>query len=67
MAIGLDDQDSNADPLDPTKEIRLHLPLQTHLLLHQLKIVHNQSIHDAIVAALRLYFQRHPVGLGVEV
>ncbi|MBI2076897.1 MAG: hypothetical protein HYT80_00800 [Euryarchaeota archaeon] len=54
------------DAFDPSKEIRLHLPLQTHLLLHELKIRRNQSIRDAVVAALELYFKAHPVEAGAN-
>jgi hypothetical protein len=46
------------------KEIKLQLPLRTHVNLHSMKLLHNQSIRDSVVAALERYFRANPVDGG---
>lgn len=43
------------------KEIKLQLPLKTHVNLHSMKLLKNQSIRDSVAAALDRYFQSHPL------
>ncbi|MBI2076896.1 MAG: hypothetical protein HYT80_00795 [Euryarchaeota archaeon] len=43
------------------KEIKLQLPLKTHVSLHSMKLIRNQSIRDSVVAALDRFFQAHPL------
>jgi hypothetical protein len=43
------------------KEIKLQLPLRTHVNLHSMKLLKNQSIRASVVAALDRYFQAHPL------
>ena len=45
----------------PLKEVKLYLPIQTHVSLHSLKLLRSQSIQASVVAALRSYFDHHPV------
>lgn len=43
------------------KEIKLQLPLRTHVSLHSIKLLKNQSIRDSVVVALDRFFREHPV------
>lgn len=44
-----------------TKEIKLQLPLRTHVNLHSIKLLKNQSIRDSVVVALGRFFEAHPL------
>lgn len=52
---------NGAELLDKSKEIKLQLPLRTHVSLHSIKLLKNQSIRDSVVVALERYFRDHPV------
>jgi hypothetical protein len=43
------------------KEIKLQLPLRTHVNLHSMKLLRNQSIRESVVEALERYFEAHPL------
>jgi hypothetical protein len=44
-----------------SKEVKLQLPLRTHVSLHSMKLIKNQSIRDSVVRALDQFFRQHPV------
>lgn len=44
-----------------SKEVKLQLPLRTHVSLHSLKLIKNQSIRDSVIRALDQFFREHPV------
>jgi phenylalanyl-tRNA synthetase alpha subunit len=44
-----------------SKEVKLQLPLRTHVSLHSIKLLKNQSIRDSVIVALDQYFRDHPV------
>jgi hypothetical protein len=47
--------------VEPTKTLRIEIPLGQHLKLHALRVLLNQSVSDTVTLALDLYFQKHPV------
>lgn len=54
-------QPTQAALLEKVKEIKLQLPLRTHVSLHSLKLLKNQSIRDSVVVALDRFFRDHPM------
>jgi hypothetical protein len=60
--IGTDRQPQlGANEFAQIKEIKLQLPLRTHVNLHSMKLLKNQSIRDSVVAALDRFFMAHPL------
>lgn len=59
--IGTENQGLGPNEFATIKEIKLQLPLRTHVNLHSMKLLKNQSIRESVVAALDRYFQSHPL------
>lgn len=59
--MGTDNQSLGPNEFATIKEIKLQLPLRTHVSLHSMKLLKNQSIRESVVAALDRYFQSHPL------
>lgn len=45
------------DHLASEKEIKVRIPMQQHIRLHTIKVLHGQSISDTVKAALDAYFR----------
>lgn len=61
----LEPQPAQTELLEKVKEIKLQLPLRTHVSLHSIKLLKNQSIRDSVVVALDRFFRDHPVEAAV--
>lgn len=48
----------DSEGLEAIKEVKLHLPLRTHVRLRAVKLFWRQSIGVTIEAAVRSYFER---------
>lgn len=45
--------------MNTKREIKVKVPVSTHLRLHSLKLLHGQNISETIEAALTMYFDTH--------
>ena len=61
MELTRSNSDAGIDAIASSKEVKLQLPLKTHVSLHSLKLIKNQSIRDSVVRALDEFFRQHPV------
>lgn len=53
--------DGNDETLTQVKEIKLQLPLGTHVRLRAEKLLRGETIASTVNAAVTAYFERHPI------
>lgn len=49
------------ETMSQVKEIKLQLPLRTHVRLRAEKLLHGDTIASTVNAAVVAYFARHPI------
>ena len=52
---------ANLERLETTKEVKLHLPLRTHVRLRAGKLLRGETIAATVNAAVSWYFEQHPI------
>lgn len=55
------ESDANTKTLERVKEIKLQLPLRTHVRLRSEKLLRGETIASTVNAAVAAYFERHPI------